>query len=161
MQTSFWSTVPGILTAVAAIMGATATLVTALYAAGLIGSKKKAGKENAGENGDEAPDKRLEVSRDFIVGRWEVEQKFGELSGETIIEYKADGGFTGWITQFVGETGQKKQQTGKWDCETLSKKRFILRVQFEDQSTWAGTFRMIDENQIHNIDENYIAVRVE
>jgi hypothetical protein len=36
---SFWSTLPGILTAVAAVLGAIATLLTAMYSSGLLGNK--------------------------------------------------------------------------------------------------------------------------
>lgn len=54
---SFWKTLPGIITAIAALLGAIATLFTTLYTSGVIGNKKETGsaqvettdKEKSGE----------------------------------------------------------------------------------------------------------------
>ncbi len=100
------------------------------------------------------------ASRDFVVGRWQVEQALGQISGGTVIDYQDDGMFVGSMTQFVGGTGQKIPTRGIWKFEKLSPETFQLKVQFENSGLWQGTFRILDENHIHNIDENYIAVRV-
>src|SRR5688572_4040583 len=45
---SFWSTLPGLLTAIAGVLTAGATLVGALYSAGLVGKRHKAGPTGPG-----------------------------------------------------------------------------------------------------------------
>jgi|SRR6266851_515763 len=167
---SFWSTLPGILTALGAIIGASAGLITALYATGVIGSKNKppdnppsisspsveSQSNNTNKSEQTTP---AEASRDFIIGRWQVEQASGEVSGGTVVDYEADGTFTGSMTSFVGGIGQKERTSGRWDFEKLSRDRFRLKIRFENQTTWLGTFKIIDQDHIHNIDQNYVAVR--
>lgn len=102
-----------------------------------------------------------EVSRDFIIGRWQVEQAAGQLSGGTLIDYQEDGTFSGWITQFVNGMGQKQPVEGRWDYQRLAKDRFRLYLQYPTGETWQGTFKIRDRNHILNIDQNYEAVRLE
>ena len=102
-----------------------------------------------------------EASRNYMLGRWQVEQAFDQVSGGTVIDYQADGTLIGTMTQFVGGSGQKQHTRGRWEFKRLSKDKFQLAIQLENQSTWLGTFKILDQNRVHNIDQNYIAVRVE
>jgi len=107
------------------------------------------------------PAARDEASRDFVIGRWQVDQAAGQVSGGSVMDYKADGTLTGSVTQFINGFGQKVPMEGRWDFEKLSRDTFRLELQLQNQPTWLGTFKIIDHNHIHNIDQNYIAVRVE
>lgn len=100
-----------------------------------------------------------ELSRDFVIGRWLVEQANGDLGGGTVIDYKKNGTFTGQVTQFVGEVGRRGSTSGNWEFEGMSDNTFQLNLEFNDGRAWTGTFKVIDRNRIHNIDQNYIAVR--
>ncbi len=107
------------------------------------------------------PDAKPRVSTDFFVGRWQVDQAQGQTSGGTVIDYNADGRFSGTMTQFVGEGGQRASTSGRWDFEKLSDDSFRLRLDFDNSEHWQGTFRVLDANRIHNIDANYVAVRMQ
>jgi len=102
-----------------------------------------------------------ELSADFFVGRWQVDQAQGQASAGTIINYRANGRFDGTMTQFVGDAGQRAATSGQWDFEKLSTDSFLLKLEFDNSERWQGTFRVLDANRIHNIDANYVAVRVE
>jgi hypothetical protein len=167
---SFWTTVPGVLTGLGAIMAASAGLLTALYTVGVIGSRNKQPDNlpHASSTAAEPSPARaiqpqqtggVELSRDFIIGRWEVEQTNGDVSAGTTIDYDDDGTFTGRMTRFVGGQGERVQTAGQWRFQKLSKDTFRLKVRMDDGSTVTGTFRVIDQNRIHNIDQNYIAIR--
>jgi hypothetical protein len=173
-KVSFWSTMPGMLTALGAIIGASAGLITALYSAGIIGTKDKPPANAAANvttihgaspeskpNDSPKPEQTTftEASRNFIIGRWVVEQVSGEVSGGTVIDYEDDGTFSGSKTIFVGGDGQKQRTAGNWNLEKLSKDKFRLKLRYENQTTWVGTFKIIDPDHIHNIDHNYIASR--
>ena len=49
----------------------------------------------------------------------------------------------------------------KISFEILSKNTFRMDLQLQNQPPLQGTFTIIDHNHIHNIDQNYIAVRME
>lgn len=102
------------------------------------------------------------LTRDFFAGRWEVEQNFANVSGGTMIDYGADGTFTGYLTTFVNGIGQKQAATGRWDFTKLSQDTFQVKLHISSPQSrlWVGTFRVIDENHIHNIDDNYVAIRI-
>jgi hypothetical protein len=102
-----------------------------------------------------------EVSREFFVGRWQVEQTIGQVSGTTVIDYEEDGTFSGWMSQFANGVGQKVPVAGRWNYERLSKDRFRLYIQFPDGSAQQATFKIQDRNHILNTDQNYVAVRLE
>lgn len=102
-----------------------------------------------------------EATRDFIVGRWQVEQAAGQVSGGTLMDYQADGTVTGSETQFSNGFGQKIPIAGRWSFEARSVNTFRLSLELQNQPPWRGTFKIIDHNHIHNIDQNYVAVRVE
>jgi hypothetical protein len=179
---SFWSTLPGILTALGAIIAASAGLITTLYSVGVIGNKNKPPDKspvvsntnlespsntsrrfepNSPSNNLRTPEQPspTEASRDFMIGRWQVEQASGEVSGGSLMDYEENGTFTGSMTVFVNGSGQKQSRTGSWDVQKLSKDTFRLRLEFDDDTTWVGKFKIIDADRIHNIDQNYIAVR--
>ncbi len=114
----------------------------------------------------EAPPRSFEASRDFIVGRWQVEQTVGIVSGESLLSatggseiiYETDGKFIG--SQFIGN--QKVLIEGHWEFTRLSKDTFRLQVQFDDQKIpiWRGDFQIVDQDRIHNIEQNYDAFRM-
>lgn len=103
---------------------------------------------------------RVVSSREFMLGRWQVEQAAGQMSAGTVIDYQANGRFSGWATQFVGGSGRKMPLTGQWFFDKLSKDTFRLKILSDDQSTQEATFRIVDQDRVHNIDQNYDAVRV-
>jgi hypothetical protein len=100
------------------------------------------------------------VSRDFFVGQWQVQQAIGQFSGGTVIDYLSDGRFEGEGTEFIGGVGSKVRLTGYWQFSKLSEQEFILMIWFDNGSKWQGKFRIIDQDHIHNIDQNYVAVRL-
>ena len=100
------------------------------------------------------------ASRVFVIGRWKVDQAIGQVSGDTTITYGADGTFTGTATQFVGDVGQKQKTRGRWNFEKQTSDTFRLNVQFDDGAAWTGTFKILDQDRIHNVDQNYVAVRM-
>jgi hypothetical protein len=102
-----------------------------------------------------------ELSRDFVPGRWQVDQSSGPYSGGTVIDYRDDGSFSGSMSQFVNGMGQKVPVQGNWSFERLSSNTFRLGFTFSDGSTQSGEFKVIDRNHIHNTRENYIAVRMD
>ena len=101
-----------------------------------------------------------EVSRDFIIGRWQVDQVFGQISGGTVVTYDPDGTFTGSDTIFTNDVGVKQSVTGHWNYEKLTKDTFRLKIEFSNSAPWQGTFKILDPDHIHNTDENYVAVRL-
>lgn len=103
----------------------------------------------------------IDVSRDYFVGRWRANQSTGALSGETVTEYFDDGTFESASSRFVGAEGQRQQFGGYWEFEKLSANRFKLFLEDHNGGTWSGTFKALDKNRVHNIDQNYIAERVE
>jgi hypothetical protein len=103
-----------------------------------------------------------EVSREFLVGRWQVEQAVGQFSGGAIIIYAEDGTFSGWTTQFVNGMGYRMPVEGRWDYGRLSKDRFRLYLEFSSgQPPQQATFKILDRNHILNTDQNYVAIRLE
>ena len=76
------------------------------------------------------------------------------------MDYLEDGSFSGSQQIFRGAEGRREQVSGKWEFVQLSKDKFRLMLSFTNGSQWQGTFRILDQDRIHNIDENYVAVRV-
>jgi hypothetical protein len=167
---SFWSTLPGILTAVGGIIAAFAALITALYSAGVISTKDKP-RDNPPVLSSASPESQSfksqkpeqtpspEASRDFMVGRWQVDQTYGETSIRTLVNYEDDGTYHGSTTTSVGGKGESVPWTGNWTLDKLSKDTFRLKLLVKNKVAWEGTFKIIDHDRIHNIDQNYDAVR--
>lgn len=105
------------------------------------------------------PVSRVELSRDFVVGTWQAERQDEDAAIGTEIDFEEDGRFSGWTSQFVGAFGQREQATGSWKFQKLSNNSFRLTLRYDNQFTDTATFKVIDENRVHNIKENYIAVR--
>ncbi|MSN25312.1 MAG: hypothetical protein GJV46_05510 [Geobacter sp.] len=105
-------------------------------------------------------DKVPEATRQYVIGRWQVEQKIAGMEGGTYIDYLDNGSFSGRQEAFIGGQGQRVPVSGTWDFEKLATDRFHLGLVFSNGVQWRGTFRILSKDQIHNIDENYDAVRV-
>jgi len=101
-----------------------------------------------------------EASREFVIGRWEVEQKIIGTEGGSYVDYGEDGKFTGRQEAFVNGQGERRQVNGSWSYAKTAKDQFRLDVMFDNGQQWKGTFRILDHDHIHNLDENYVAIRV-
>jgi hypothetical protein len=100
------------------------------------------------------------ASRDFFVGRWQVSQETAAGSGMNTVDYYDNGKFEGHALVVSGEQGRNIGESGTWQVEILSAQSFRLRLLFDNGSQWTGKFKIIDKDHIHNLDENYIAERV-
>ena len=74
-------------------------------------------------NNQDAP---LVASRDFVLGRWRVEQSFGSASGANVVDYFSNGRFEKTEMDVVGNQGQRITQSGTWEFEKLSDQAFRL-----------------------------------
>ncbi len=101
------------------------------------------------------------LSRDFFLGRWRVDQVIGALSGNTMVDYYSNGRFEGVEMDVAGNQGQRIGMTGTWEFEPLSNQMFRVTLNMDNGAQWAGKFRVIDQNHIHNLDTNYVAERVD
>lgn len=101
-----------------------------------------------------------EATRQFIVGRWQVEQKIADMEGGSFIDYFEDGTFFGRRERFKEGLGERIKVSGTWDFMRLAADQFRMTLKFNDGEQWQGSFRIVDHEHIHNVDENYIAVRV-
>jgi hypothetical protein len=103
-----------------------------------------------------------EASRQFMLGRWEVDQDVGPSSGTSRMDYLEDGTFSGYQTGFVNANGSgiKRPVEGRWEFEKQSKDTFRLTLVYTNQPKWQGTFRIFDQDHIQNTDMNYVAIRV-
>jgi hypothetical protein len=64
------------------------------------------------------------------------------------------------MTQFIGGHSQKTRATGVWELNKLTDRTFDLRLLFDNKSKWQGRFKIIDQNSIYNIYQNYTATRI-
>ena len=101
-----------------------------------------------------------EASREFVIGRWQVEQAVAGAEGGSFVDYADDGRFIGKQEVFVNGTGRRQPVSGTWDLAKLAKDQFKLELKFDNGTQWSGTFRILDRDHIHNLGENYVAVRV-
>lgn len=101
-----------------------------------------------------------EATRQFISGRWQVEQKVAGIEGGSFVDYSEDGSFSGKQEAFIGGQGTRVQVSGSWNFTKLATDQFRLSLNFDNGNQWQGTFRILSPDRIHNIDENYDAVRV-
>jgi hypothetical protein len=102
---------------------------------------------------------KAEASREFVLGRWQVEQASGQESGSTVFEYHEDGTFTGTVTNFNGSNGVKSSVSGRWEMQRLSSDTFRMRITAPNYA-YEGTFKVFDQDHLHNIDNNFMAVRI-
>lgn len=101
-----------------------------------------------------------EATRDYVVGRWQVEQKVGGIEGGSFIDYHEDGRFTGRQETFINGQGARVSVSGNWEFAKLDRERFRLELAFDSGESWQGVFRILGRDRIHNTDQNYLAVRV-
>ena len=108
----------------------------------------------------QSPTATPQATRQFFVGRWQVEQKIGGIEGSTFVDYFDDGNFSGREETFQGEQGGRTKVSGTWDFVKLADNQFRLTLHSANGNQWQGTFRIVDHDRIHNMDDNYDAVRV-
>jgi hypothetical protein len=60
----------------------------------------------------------------------------------------------------VNGSGVRQQINGSWDYKKLSKDQLRVTLSIDGGPQWNATFRILDHDHIHNLDENYVAVRV-
>ncbi len=101
-----------------------------------------------------------EASREFVVGRWQVEQASLGAEGGSFVDYGDDGRFTGKQEVFVNGQGVRQPVSGTWTFARLAKDQFRMELKLDNGQPWKGTFRILDRDHIHNLGENYVAVRV-
>jgi hypothetical protein len=100
------------------------------------------------------------ATRDFIVGRWEVDQQLApNYFGGTSVVYYKDGTLKGWADRFVDNAGTREQWAGTWDIKVLADDQFQLKATLNG-APYEFTFRIFDKDHIQNVDNNYIAVRM-
>lgn len=102
----------------------------------------------------------VEATRDFFLGRWQVEQITSEMEGASFMEYFADGTFSGKLHQFTKDGGSRVPISGSWKFTSLSKDQFRLTVNYSSGDLVNARFRVIDHDRIHNLEYNYVAIRI-
>jgi hypothetical protein len=102
----------------------------------------------------------IEATREFFIGRWQVEQRFAAITGTVAADYLEDGSFSESQQVFQGDNGRRMDRTGHWEFAKQAKDRFRLTLNFSDGQKWNGDFTIVNHDRIHNIYENYDAVRV-
>jgi hypothetical protein len=116
---------------------------------------------NQNQNQNQNQKKTLKVDTDFVVGRWRVDQKVEDRQGGSFIDYNADGGFSGSQEEFTAEGhGFRKALSGIWNLRKLSDEEFEMILTFEDGLQHTMRFRVLDRDHVHNLNENYVSVRV-
>jgi len=108
----------------------------------------------------QSPSQIPETTRQFVIGRWQVELKAGDFEGGSFIDYLEDGSFSGMRQSFKEGRGERLPVSGAWNFTKLAKDQFRMTLNFDTDGQWRGNFRILDYNRIHNINENYVAVRV-
>lgn len=101
-----------------------------------------------------------EASRKFVVGRWQVEQAIAGAEGGSFVDYDENGRFSGKQETFVNGQGIRRPVSGTWQFAQSGKDQFQLNLTFDSGEQWTGMFRILDRDHIHNLDQNYVAVRV-
>jgi hypothetical protein len=99
---------------------------------------------------------RPAVSRDGFGGKWRVDQTVGGVSSETVVDYRGDGTFGGWMTRFVGGIGQRVPVEGRWDVDVLTSDTFRLKLTFSNFTQMQETFKVLDPDHVQNLEENYV-----
>jgi len=107
-----------------------------------------------------SPSATPEATRQFVIGYWQVEQKIPNAEGGSSIDYLEDGTFSGTQEIFTNGRGRRGQVKGSWNFMRLGKDQFRMALNFDNGTRWQGTFKILDNNRIYNIDENYVSVRV-
>lgn len=107
------------------------------------------------------PEPSLVASSEFFVGRWRVDEDLG-TSIRNVVDYYGNGRFEGKQIEVSGDRGKATPESGKWEVDKISDRTFLLKLRYDDATPpWQGTYKIIDRNHIQNIDQNYVAERVE
>jgi hypothetical protein len=109
------------------------------------------------------PPKAPVASREFFLGRWRVDQEnvLGQgVHSVNTATYFDNGRFEGHDLVANSYQGGDIKESGTWEVERLSDQSFQLSLHFDNGTAWKGEFRIIDQDHIHNIGDNYIAERV-
>ena len=80
------------------------------------------------------------ASREFFIGRWDVQPKAGETEGGSHMEYFEDGRFEGVVDQFAKSERRRTPAKGTWELLVVCKDKFYLTVNFEGREPWMGYF---------------------
>jgi hypothetical protein len=102
------------------------------------------------------PPPQAVTSPQFFFGRWRVEN----FEGVSDLLYSPDGTFNGVMSQNIAGFINQTPVFGRWNFEVLGPNLFRLQLWFANMTTWGGTFRVLDANNIQNLEANYIASRV-
>jgi hypothetical protein len=102
---------------------------------------------------------RFVVSREFMVGKWQVEQSDGNVAIGTTLVYRPNGTLEGQWERFDGAHGKREPWSGTWEFDKMSDKEFRLRAIINGQ-TFDAMFLALDRDRIQNETANYLAVRV-
>jgi len=101
-----------------------------------------------------------ENPRDLIVGQWQNGQRIGDIEADSVITYFEDGTFSGAEDSFIKGQGGRKQVMGTWEFTQLAPNKIRIALKFDDGKQWQGSFRIINRNRAHNIEENYDSIRI-
>jgi hypothetical protein len=101
-----------------------------------------------------------EASRDYIIGRWQLEQAGDGGNSRTLVDFDEDGRFTGKQEVFTDGKGANRPISGVWQFEKLGKDQFRLGMTYDNGQQWNGTYRILDQDHRYNLEENWVAVRV-
>jgi len=100
------------------------------------------------------------ASREFFLGKWQVEQAHSEMEGATFMEYFEDGTFSGKVHQFTKDGGSRFPISGSWKFIRINNDQFRVALSPGDGPEITARFRVLDLNRIHNVEQNYVAVRI-
>jgi TIR domain len=98
----------------------------------------------------------LVASPQFFLGRW----RWDSYTGGSDLIYFPDGSFSGVIVQKIAGFGSPISVFGRWNLQPVGVDVFRLQLWFANMTTWGGTFRILDFNNVQNLESNYIASRV-
>ena len=101
-----------------------------------------------------------EATRDFFLGRWQVERLTTEMEVASLMEYFTDGTFSGKLHQFTKEEGRLIPISGSWTFSKLRKDEFRLALDYTNGAKELLRFRVLDHDRIHNLEYNYVAIRI-
>ena len=106
------------------------------------------------------PEPRIVASNEFFLGRWRVDQGLGR-SVRNVVDYYANGRFEGKQIEVSGNRGIETPGSGTWELVKLSDRTFRLKLVYDVGEPFEGTYKILDRDHIQNIDDNYVAERVE
>lgn len=103
---------------------------------------------------------RITASNEFFLGRWRVDQGLGRVV-RNVVDYYPNGRFEGKQIEVAGGHGFETPGAGTWELIKLSDRTFRLKLVYDVGDPFEGAYKILDRNHIQNIDDNYVAERVE